>query len=136
VDPEAARVSRALQAVVDGDPAPLDFLATRGHEELVEAVTSLGSLTVRRAAAVAVLRRLLEKSITPRQAQQWASFVRRGYIAGRLGGPIRPLDIAFDSGCEEAMADTISRLDEIGDVVDGDVTEGEARDLLRLLGED
>jgi hypothetical protein len=135
VAPEAARVSRALQAVVDGDPAPLDFLAARGHEELVEAATGLGVLTVPRAAVVAVLRRLLEKSMTPEQAQQWASFVRRGYIADPLGGPIRPLDIAFESRCEEAMADTISRLDEIGDVVDGVVTDEEARDLLRLLGE-
>lgn len=82
-----------------------------------------------------VLRGLIVRAWPPEQAQSWASFVRRGYIAGRSDRPIRPLDIEYDDACEEEIAAAVSRLDEIGDVVDGEVTTGEVLDLLRLLGE-
>lgn len=69
-------------------------------------------------------------------AQQWASFIRRGYFenqpSGRGG---KPLEIDYDSAYEDAIAEVVSRLDEIGDVVDGDVPdEAETALLLYSLG--
>ncbi len=82
-----------------------------------------------------VLRGLLDDAWTPEQAQEWASFVRRGYVAGRSERPVRPLAIDYDDACEEEIAAVVARLDEIGDVVDGEVSASEILDLLQLLGE-
>ncbi len=58
---------------------------------------------------------------------------RRGYVAGRDLHAIRPLDIDYEDACEEEIAAAVSRLDEIGDLVDGEVSTGEILDLLQLL---
>lgn len=56
------------------------------------------------------------------EVQRWASFMRRGYIGAGEGGPITPLDIYYQAGYEEEMVEIVGRLDEIGDVVDGEVS--------------
>lgn len=131
-----AGVSDALAQVVGGDPGALPLIIPIALADLREAAAELGSpLLVTRAAAVSVLKGLHEATYSPEQAQRWASFVRRGYVARAAEGPIRPLDIAYEEAWEEAIAAAVSRLDEIGDVVDGEVTQGEVFDLLQLLGE-
>ena len=61
--------------------------------------------------------------------------MRRGLLEGAAGGPVQPIEIEFEDAWEDAIAVALSRLDEIGDVIDGGVTIGEALDLLQLLGE-
>lgn len=61
--------------------------------------------------------------------------MRRGFVEGTADGPIRPIEIEFEEAWEDAISAAVSRLDEIGDVIDGEVTAGEALDLLQLLGE-
>lgn len=65
--------------------------------------------------------------------QAWASFVRRGYVAGAVRGTLQPIDIAFEADHEELLATIIGRLDELGDLVDGQITAGEAAELLAAL---
>jgi hypothetical protein len=62
-------------------------------------------------------------TFTPAEAQSWASFVRRGYVARGLG-PIRPLDIGYEEAWEEAIVVAVTQLDQIGDLMDGYVTKG------------
>lgn len=126
----------ALARVLAGDPLALSLIMPVSLADLREAATALKSpLVVTRTAAVSVLKGMNGATYSSEQVQGWASFVRRGYVAGRAEGPIRPLDIAYEEAWEEAIATAVSRLDEIGDVVDGDVTAGEVLDLLQLLGE-
>jgi hypothetical protein len=126
----------ALAQVLSGDPLALPLITPIALAELREAASALGSpLVVTRAATVAVLKGLNEATYSPEQVQGWASFVRRGYVASQAEGSIRPLDIDYDETWEESIAAAISRLDEIGDVIDGEVTQGEMLDLLRMLGE-
>ena len=54
----------------------------------------------------------------PELVQGWASFVRRGHLPG-VAGPIKPIEIDYDLCAEDQIAEIISRLDEIGDVIDG-----------------
>jgi hypothetical protein len=111
-------------------------LASFDHADLRAVASELRQpALVTRPAAVRVLRGLLEDAWTPEQAQAWASFVRRGYVARRDSHAIRPLDIDYEPACEEEIAAAVSRLDEIGDQVDGEVSTGEVLDLLQLLGE-
>ena len=90
---------------------------------------------VTRSGVVAVLEGLLDRAWTPEQAREWASFVRRGYVAGGSDLPIRPIEIDYDDCCEDEISAAVARLDEIGDLVDGEVSTGEILDLLQLLGE-
>ena len=46
-----------------------------------------------------------------------------------------PLRIDYDDAYEDEISTAVSRLDEIGDSVDGEVSSGEILDLLQLLGE-
>lgn len=130
------RARLALTAVLQGDPGALAVIESLEHSDLMSVAAELHRpAIIRRSAVVDVLRGFLVEAWTPAQVQAWASFVRRGYVAGRRDCPIRPLDIEYDFACEDEIAAAVSRLDEIGDLVDGDVTSGEVFDLLQLLGE-
>ncbi|MFD7073105.1 hypothetical protein ACFV9G_02750 [Nocardioides sp. NPDC059952] len=106
------------------------------HEEVLAAADALGTpLVVPRTAAVSLIRGLIDGVHRPESVQAWASFVSAGFVANRSPGPIRPVEIDFEEAWEDAISEAVSRLDEIGDVLDGEVSEGELLDLLQLLGE-
>jgi hypothetical protein len=102
------------------------------HTELERAGAT--ELILRRSAVVTVLRGHSTGQWEPELVQAWASFVRRGYVAGGSGG-IRPLHIEYQQAFEDEIVEAIGRLDEIGDIIDGEVSPEEALDLIRLLGE-
>lgn len=131
------KLSGFLERALGGDPTAVAYLARVDQASLQEAHVSRGkALVVTRAATVAILRGLLDDRFAPTEVQSWASLMRRGYVAdsGQIG-PIRPLEIEFEEAWEDGISAAVSRLDEIGDVVDGEVTRGEVLDLLQFLGE-
>ena len=130
-------LSALLDRAVGGDPEAVADISRFDQPALLEAQVDAGQpLTLTREATVAVLHGLLDHQFTPADVQSWASLMRRGYIAGQTGrGPIEPLEIEFDEACEDAISAAVSRLDEIGDAVDGEVTTSEILDFLQLLGE-
>lgn len=79
-----------------------------------------------------VLYSLLGGNISGADAQRWASFVRVGYTAG-VKGPVRALMIDYEETHEDAIAEAISRLDEIGDLIDGTIEGPEIADLIDAL---
>jgi hypothetical protein len=93
-------------------------------------------MLVRREAVAQVLRDLGRRAINGATAQQWASFVRRGYLnVDQSIGGINPLDIEYEEAHEEAIVEAVARLDQIGDSVEGDVPEeAEIHLLLYALG--
>jgi len=107
------------------------------HTALVEAQSAARQpLVVTREATVEVLRGLLDHRFAPLAVQAWASLMRWGFIARpEARGPIEPIEIEFDEACEELISEILSRLDELEDVIDGEVTSGEILELLQLLGE-
>ena len=82
-----------------------------------------------------MLQGLLEGAWRPEQVQAWASFVRRGYIAGPNSGSVRPIEVNYEIAYEDRIVEAVARLDEIGDRVDGEVSSNEILDLLRRLDE-
>lgn len=130
----SAGLPNALARVASGDPRAMSTIAKADQDEVRTAATSLSvGLVVTRKSAVAVLEGFSQGTFTSEEAQAWASFVRRGYVAGGRG-PIRPIDIAYEDAWEDAIVEAIARLDQIGDSADGDVTPGQVLDLLQLLG--
>jgi len=130
------KLREVLELALQGDASAIADITSVAHASLREAERSIGApLVVKRAAAVSILRGLIDGRFSPAAAQAWASFVRRGFVEGAASGPIQPLDIEFEDAWEDAISAAVSRLDEIGDVIDGEVSTGEALDLLQLLGE-
>jgi hypothetical protein len=129
------RLRAAAERVVAGDAGSLAILAEAPHDQLLEAAAG-ANLTVGGDSVARVLQSLDRHEIGQAQAQRWGSFVRRGYVAGRGDqGPVKPLPIDYDPTYEDIITEIISRLDEIGDVVDGDVpSSAEIGGYLALLG--
>ena len=140
-------------------------LSGHTHEELQQARDSLNELLVTAGDVGKVLAQLLERKISPEQAQAWAFFVRRGYIGywqsrpitdemrrdfKRSGtgliaihqavpsghsGPIRPIDIRYDPAAEDSIVDAVARLDDIHMEMFGPLSESEITELLHTLAE-
>lgn len=120
-----------------GDLTAVAYVSRASHASLRDAEMSIGQpLIVTRMATVRVLHGLIDDRFSPAVAQAWASLARRGYAGGLVeSGPIKPIDIEFEEAWEDAISTAVSRLDEIGDAIDGEVTAAEVLDLLQLLGE-
>ena len=128
--------SAALERALQGDANAFAEISAVDHSLLQEAEKSIGApLVVKRAAAVSILEGLIDGQFSPFAVQAWASFMRRGFVEGASVVPIQPIDIEFEDAWEDAISAAVSRLDEIGDVIDGEVTSGEAFGLLQLLRE-
>jgi hypothetical protein len=122
-----------LVDAVAGDVRAFDALQRRTHTELRECNAALENLMLTSGAVRRVLYGVLSGDITPGVAQGWASFVRRGYIAGQSRSPILPIDITYEPETEDAIVEILARLDEVGDVVDGEVTDDEIRQMIASI---
>jgi Trp operon repressor len=110
---------------VDGDIVAFEALKqTNGKRLRSDSPKSL-KLVVTLDTVKHVLQALQDGRISPQQAQQWASFIRRGYVAGTTRGPVRPLNIEYDAANANEVTDLISRLDELGDLIDGELSAAE-----------
>ena len=125
----------AIAAVVKGDVNRLSTILTADHLELLDATTKLSPLSVSRSALTRVLQEWRSGHCSADDVQQWASFVRRGYVSGKTSGALRPIDIGYDEMDEELIVEIIGRFDEIGDLIDGSIDDNEQEEMLRALQE-
>lgn len=126
----AIRGTQELIRTVGGDITAFEALRQNPNQLARLSSYSAPKLVVTLEAVRDVLSALRDGRVSPQQAQQWASFVRRGYIAGTTKGPVRPLKIEYDHVHEDAIIEIISRLDEIGDAIDGEVSDEELSAML------
>jgi len=122
-----------IAAIVAGDPSGLSMVKAANHPDLLDAAARLPSRTISRPALAKLLTSWRSDRCTADDVQQWASFVRRGYVAGVPVGPVRPIDIEYDARDEDLIVEIIGRLDEIGDLIDGEVDDNEREEMLRIL---
>lgn len=125
----------AIAAVVEGDVNRLSTVMTADHLELLDAAAKLSPLSVSRSALTRVLKEWRSGHCSADDVQQWASFVRRGYVSGRPYDGLRRIDIEYDAIDEELIVEIIGRLDEIGDLIDGRIDDNEQEEMLRALQE-
>lgn len=125
----------ALAAVVAGDMHSLPQVLDADHIELQRAALEVHSLTVSRLALTKVLRDWGSGAQSADDVQKWASFVRRGYVAGGGDLPIHPIEIKYDAHDEGMIAEIIARFDEIGDWLDGQIEANERAAMLRILAD-
>jgi hypothetical protein len=132
---------RDLSDVVQGNLEAFPRLLKQQHSALSECRSNLAELVLTAAAVRKVLLALERNQVSPNLVQQWASFVRRGYIANAdfipdvSSQPVKPIEIDYEPSVEDQIADVISRLDQIGDVIDGEVTDNDVREMLDELAQ-
>jgi hypothetical protein len=124
--------SEIILSVLSGNASLLQMLKRQDEIERVGKEIPENKLAVVSSAVRRVLTALLRKEITSGQAQAWASFVRRGFIPTdqKL---LKPLPIFYQQECEDDIAEAISRMDELGDIIDGTMDDDEIRELIQKL---
>lgn len=127
-------LSHILLQIVAGDLTHFDQLFHISGDDLVKARNQIKDLTLTNKAILRVLSEFQNAILTEEQVQQWASFIRWGYIGmNQNSGPIRPIDIEFQEEFEEPIIEALSRLDELGDIVDGEIGQDELNQLISSL---
>ena len=122
-----------LTRAVGGDLDAFALLSQQPHAAIQECRTALADLVVTAEAVRKVLDAFQRGAAPPEFVQQWASFVRRGYVAGAGRGPIKPIEIDYQRSCEDEIAEVIARLDEIGALIDGVPSDDEVVAMLCSL---
>jgi hypothetical protein len=147
-----AEVFACLMRVVGGDTESLSELTAIGNARVFEAWRGEGSpaVIVTREAAISVLSGMLDRSVTPELARDWAFLVRHGHLGAwrrarvendasgvvergdaTVWGEELPVD--WEQAFEDQINEATFRLDEIGDLIDGVVSDDEIRAFLREL---
>ena len=126
-------IEGAIAAVVDGDLDALPLIFAASQSDLLHAATNMRPLTISKGSLIRVLTAWCGGDSTANGVQQWASFVRRGYVSGEKIGELQPIDIVYDKKDEDLIVEIIGRLDEIGDAIDGEVDARERQGMLRIL---
>lgn len=119
-----------LVNTIRGDLSAFKVVSSQPQVVLQKCRAALPELTLTREGLHTVLTSLQRRDVTPQVVQQWASFVRRGYVSGLGDTPITPIQIDYAAADEEHIAEVVSRLDELGDVVDGEITADELKLLI------
>ena len=122
------RSEQPLAEVIAGDVAQLARL-----DSLAGATPPRMPLVLYRSAVARAIAGWLDGAWSTESLQAWASFVRRGYVTGTASGPVQPIEMTYEADHEELLATVIGRLDELGDLVDGQITVGEGDQLLAAL---
>jgi len=99
--PSVETLAAAIAAVVEGDMNSLSTILAASDHELQKAAANRPKLSVSLSAVARVLRDWRSGHYTADNVQQWASFVRRGYVARDSLGGIRPIDIEYDAGHDQ-----------------------------------
>ena len=125
---------RDLERAVAGDLSAFARVESSPESAIRAARKELAALAVTAEAVSTVLGQLRAGTVSADRAQRWASFIRRGYLPRPGSEGVRPIAIEFERGAEDEIADAISRLDELGDTIDGTIDEAEFSELLSALG--
>lgn len=133
----SSALKAAVQRAISGDVAALATVSEARRQQVFEEAGD-AKLVVGRESVGHVLRSLGHGEIDGEQARRWALFVWGGFVpvpGSDDREPAKSLPIEWDPEYEEAIAEIISRLEQIGDIIDGDIpTEAEINEYLVSLG--
>ena len=122
-----------LRLAIQGHADSFQKISTTPHSELVTLASETNDLCVDVGDIKFILVQILEHKISLKFAQKWASFVRRGYVSGMSKGPIQALTINCLQQNEDLIVEILTRLDEVGDSIDGSIECDEIKRLANML---
>jgi hypothetical protein len=124
--------ARALIAVVNGDVTAVYDVYRHEHDELRSAAEDL-HLVLTASALARVLEEFDDGMHTADAVHRWAEFVRCGFFGPIPPGGIFPVDIDYELQAEDDIVEAMARLNELGDIIDGELRPGEAAELRKAL---
>jgi hypothetical protein len=122
----------ALRAVLAGEVGAMTELGEYTQQQLADAAGATNNL-LRASAVATVLARYESGALSLRETQRWAAFLRWGHMPDASQGPLRPIEIDYEAAHEDAIVEALARLDELGDLIDGELRAGEAAELRQAL---
>lgn len=123
-----------LVRVICGDAQRIGLLVDQADVARVAAGIPERQRTLTPIAVKVVLTALLHREVTPEQAQAWASFVRRGFIpVSAKDQSVPQIYIAYQEDHLDSIVDAVARLDELGDIIDGTISDSELQSLIGSL---
>ncbi len=120
---------------IKGDISKVSIFANTNHYELIKLFNKLPTIILTRKNIITVLENFRNENVSEEDVQKWASFIRRGYFSSNDKTPTKPIDIDYENEHEEIIIEAIARLDEIGDLIDGHISEKEIDEFIQLLDE-
>jgi hypothetical protein len=117
---------------VDGDLTAFRALLEQPPARVEALKDSLSDLVVTKEGLLRVLVAFQRQAVLGDLVQQWASFVCRGYFGSSVE-PRQPLDISYDDSAEQEIVKVVSRLDELGDLADGEISGDELATMIGTL---
>lgn len=124
---------KLLRNALSGNLTSIPLLINANHEKLLEASRYFSELLLTKQAVLKVLYCLKNRTINPSIIQSWASFMRCGFTLTEDKKPITPLEINYKLDEEDSIVEVLSRLDELGDIIDGTIDDNEIDQLIELL---
>lgn len=117
---------------VQGDLGSFARLAEQPSTAVRESAQSLVDqpLVLTTASLRKVLTAFQRHEVSSDLVQQWASFVRWGFLPHDTE-PGRPIAIEYDPPTEDRIVEVIARMDELGDPIDGEIADDE---LAKMIG--
>ena len=113
-----------LERAIEGDLTVMRRPSEATHSQL-EAASA--KPFVRAVTVGWVVESLINGESDPSEVQIWASLLMHGY------GPVRPIDIPHEPEFEEEIVEVIFVLEQLGDLVDGEVDSPKLRALIAPL---
>jgi len=121
-----------LSRLIEGDLSDIEVLCSQPQSVIRTTASLLPTLVLRKHSLKKVLTSLKRKEISPETINTWAWFVRSGYVPSERP-PITPIDIEYDPADEDLIVEIMSRLCELGDTIDGEITTEELENFLADL---
>ncbi len=129
-----SHVEADLARVVAGDVERLQALKCYPLRDLSLAARSGGdALTLTSATLAGVVEGLSAGRFKESAVQFWAALLRWGLLPDDDRGAAEVIDIAFEAERQDQIVEVLARLDEMGDVVDGVLSDLELEEMLAVL---
>lgn len=126
-------LSKILQDLIEGNLEKISTVFNSTQQELQNARESLNTYSLSKEALLKVLYDFQISRVSSNQVQKWASFMRWGIIPSSSTEPVKPLEIGYSSNYEDEIIEVLAKLDELGDIVDGEINLLDIKDLQNLL---
>lgn len=129
-----SHVETDLARVVAGDVERLQALKRYSLRDLSLVARSGGdALTLTSATLADVVEGLRARRLEGSAVQLWAAFLRWGLLPDDDRGAAEVIDIAFEAERQDQIVEVLARLDEMGDVVDGVLSDSALEEMLAVL---
>jgi hypothetical protein len=120
-----------LLRVLGGDVAALAGLKADSADEALQVTRDLRPC-VSAAIVSQVLSAFDREEISASETQAWASFMQHGNVSIPRWR-FTYVDIEWESAKEKEIAEALARMEELGDLIDGEISHAEAADLIAAL---